>query len=94
MKPELQNETAPELPCDPTVARETLLSMLRTAMRQWGAFLQVQVAIETALGMEGGTCEIRDYIVNLGPQFVDSPASLSLEHVDDLLKLFGRPSDT
>jgi len=71
------------------VSSEVLLSLLRTAMRQWGAFLQTQIAIEQALdARETGGCEIQDYVYKLAPEFVDSPNSLTTDHVEGLQRLF------
>jgi hypothetical protein len=63
---------------------EITLNLLRTAMRQWGAFLETQISIERVLGYDGGS-EVRDYVVELAPEFVDCPQNLSAQHVQGLL---------
>ena len=68
---------------------ELLLCLLRTAMRQWGAFLDTQIAIERALDVDVDD-EIRNYISDLAPGFVDFPDRLTAVHVQGLSQLCGR----
>jgi hypothetical protein len=66
--------------------REIVLRLLRTAMLQWAAFLEIELAIEAAIGFEGD-CEVRNYVQELAPDFLDRPESLTTEHTEPLLRL-------
>src|ERR1051326_2643820 len=70
------------------VDREMLVTLLRSAMRQWAAFVEIQIAIETAVGVDGAS-EVRDYVESLAPEFIDCPNSLTVEHAEHLLELCG-----
>ena len=71
-----------------TVDRVILVRLLRAAMRQWAAFVEVQVAIEAAAGVADGASEVADYMQDLAPEFIDCPNALTFAHVDHLLDVY------
>jgi hypothetical protein len=63
-----------------------LLNLLRTAMRQYGALMQTQIAIENLVGAEVNS-EILEYVQELSPEYIDFPESLTSDHSAHLLWL-------
>lgn len=62
--------------------------LLRSAVRQWAAYLEIQTAIEDALGVDD-TCDVREYIEKLAPEFIDHPDWVGGAQVEELAGLCG-----
>jgi hypothetical protein len=70
-----------------------LLNLLRTAMRQYGAFMETQIAIEDLVGADADS-EVLEYVQELAPEYIDRPDSLTSEHATRLLWLLSMsPTD-
>jgi chromosome condensin MukBEF complex kleisin-like MukF subunit len=55
-------------------------------MRQWAAFVELEMAIETAIGFEGNR-EVREYVQSLAPEFIDRPEALTIAHIEPLVRM-------